>query len=412
MCNLVHKFMKKGDLTLNEMLYLIAVFINNLGNGMYTIAISKIVYDQTGSAMVFGIIILIENIISFFIQLISGAISDRSNPKVMTTMGDYIRGFLFIISAIIYIYTENITVLIVAISIVTIITSIYKCSNFKLLSSVVSNSSKYLRINSLYSILIQIGQIIGVLLVTPIIFVFNTQSLLIFNGLTFCIAAFINSNLKLENKNIVNNISNKDIKFNNILSDWKLTFIKLYRNINLTLIIVFSIIDTLAVSFVNIMLVPFVSVYYPNKQYMLSLLDGSFALGAIISVVLISKTFKLVGEKKSRYIWIIIQGITFIILSFYKNGILILISIFIIGMTNTFSVVGYQTLLQKNVEDDFKGKMLSIKLFVYSIVSLIIIPFVTKFYDKTISYGIFMSGVVLLGIGIIIKIFLRIYKVK
>lgn len=67
---------------------MLATFITNIGNGMYTIAVSKLVYDKTHSAMAFGGVIIIQYVVMFALQFLSGSLVDRNNPKYISIICD------------------------------------------------------------------------------------------------------------------------------------------------------------------------------------------------------------------------------------------------------------------------------------------------------------------------------------
>lgn len=52
-------------------LYLLGTFVSNLGDGIFTLIISKILYDKTGSVSAFGLVLIIQNVASFFAKFIS-----------------------------------------------------------------------------------------------------------------------------------------------------------------------------------------------------------------------------------------------------------------------------------------------------------------------------------------------------
>lgn len=405
--SIIKYILKKTKLTQNELLYLVAVFISNIGNGMYTISISKIMYSKTNTATAFGLIVIMENIISVLVQLIAGAVVDRVNCKKLSVICDYLRGGLFIVSSIIIRYSDNVSFLVIALVFVNIINAFYRPSNFKLVSGVASNVDKFLKINSISSMLLQLGQVLGAMLVVPILAVSNTYSLLGGNGITFLIAAYLISltDIQLFERDI-NSKQVKNLKTNvfMIINDWINVFKLLKINKKLRKIISFSLADPLTINFINIMLVPLVSYRYANADYMVSFLDGFFAIGAILSICLIGVCVKFLGMDNLKYLGIVTQGGLFILLLVSEYKVYNVVVLFLLGIVSSISVVVYQTLLQENIEPEFKGKVTSVRNLISSLISLIIIPLVTKMYDIKIELGILVSGSILLFFGGIVFI--------
>ena len=189
-----------------------------------------------------------------------------------------------------------------------------------------------------------------------------------------------------------------------IINDWINVFKLLKINKKLRKIISFSLADPLTINFINIMLVPLVSYRYANADYMVSFLDGFFAIGAILSICLIGVCVKFLGMDNLKYLGIVTQGGLFILLLVSEYKVYNVVVLFLLGIVSSISVVVYQTLLQENIEPEFKGKVTSVRNLISSLISLIIIPLVTKMYDIKIELGILVSGSILLFFGGIVFI--------
>src|SRR5579871_2387659 len=81
-----------------------SVFITNIGNGMHTLTVGKLLFDRTGSAVAFGGVFIAEYVINFLIQLFAGSLVDRSDVKKVVTVTDVGRG-VFIIGASLLIWS-------------------------------------------------------------------------------------------------------------------------------------------------------------------------------------------------------------------------------------------------------------------------------------------------------------------
>src|SRR3712207_4624091 len=79
---------------------LASVFITNIGNGMHTLAVGKLLYDQTGSIVAFGGVIIAEYIINFLVQILAGPLVDRNQPKAVITLTDLSRGLFILLASL------------------------------------------------------------------------------------------------------------------------------------------------------------------------------------------------------------------------------------------------------------------------------------------------------------------------
>ena len=145
-------------------------------------------------------------------------------------------------------------------------------------------------------------------------------------------------------------------------------------------------------------------IFVPGKVWNASCVDWMLLFRERTSYeVLIKFLFERIGYKKSRYIWILIQGLLFCVFSVLNNIILSIGILFGIGIANATSNVSYQTLLHSNIPSELKGKVMSVKLFLYSLISILLIPVVTNIFDKSIKVGLISSGTILLILGIVIR---------
>ena len=186
-------------------LIMFATLITNIGNGMYTIAVSKLVYDKTNSAMAFGGVMILQYVVMFLVQFLSGSIVDRNNPKSISVICDTISGFLVLSSGFMVLFTNiGLEYLFVSIIFLNIINPFFSSANFALLPAIVEDKSKLLKINSMVTTLFQAGQLIGCALVAPVIYFFNPQTALIIDGITFFLSAIFVGIAKIDNVDIKN----------------------------------------------------------------------------------------------------------------------------------------------------------------------------------------------------------------
>lgn len=381
----------------NVNILLFAVLASNIGNAIQTIAMSKWLYDKTGSALAFGGIILLDYLVSFLIQFISGAVIDRSNPKKAHIVCDLARGIIIILLGICLKYTSIAMIAIsVSASIISLINSVYRSCYFKLIPMLVQDTSKLLRINGIYSTVIQAGLLVGTAIVAPVLALWGASTAIIINGITFLLSAIVVGFVKLEYK-MEKNLSSR--KVNQFFNDWNYIFKYLCKDKSLIWHILLSTGDIMVVNFFNILLVPVVTRWYHNNAYSISLFDGCFTIGAIVVGMLISKISNKLGLRLSSWLGLTIQGLLFFLLCMNQFIVISAVIIFFIGFTNGYSGLIYQTALQKRISHDMKGRIASFKNLVISVTSLILIPIVSKFLDISITYGLLCSTVIILIYG-------------
>ncbi|MFF4160748.1 MFS transporter [Streptomyces sp. NPDC001678] len=64
----------------------------SIGGGMQTLAAGKLLYDRTGSIAAFGIVLIVEQVLTFTVPLVAGPWVDRGDPRRICTVIELGRG--------------------------------------------------------------------------------------------------------------------------------------------------------------------------------------------------------------------------------------------------------------------------------------------------------------------------------
>lgn len=377
-------------------LIMLATFVTNIGNGMYTIAVSKLVYNKTNSAMAFGGVLILQYIVMFSVQFISGSVVDRNNPKYVSVICDVINGFLVVSSGAIVLINGNIGLvyLFAAIALLNIVNPFFSSANFSLIPAIVKDKSQLLQINSIITTLFQAGQLIGCALVAPVIYFINPSTALIIDGITFFLSALFVGLAKVTNVEVKKDI-NKNVGAN-LLNDWKEIVRAMKKEGSFAAHIFLTSGDYISINFFNVMLVPMVTLWYKNNSFYISLFDGGFAVGAMLIAAFITIIEKRIGTNNSAFAGLLVQAILFAFLIVSRNPILTFIMTLIFGVCNSFSVSIFNSNLQKRCNGPIKGRVGSLKNFIVSCFSIVLIPIVTKLHDISIGYGLAVSSGIIL----------------
>ncbi|MBE6048413.1 MAG: MFS transporter [Clostridium sp.] len=294
---------------------------------MHTIAVSKLAYDKTNIAMAFGGVIIVQYIVMFLVQFVSGVVVDRNNPKKVIVISDIVRGILILTSGLMCLFTD-----------------------------------------------------VGI----------------------YLLSAFIFNNVSFDYKRVE---QSEDVKKNESLfikivqgffADWKniCKCIKGEKSVMAHLFVPTG--DYLSVNFFNVMLVPLVIVFYNDNSFNISLFDCGFAIGSIIAVLFINYILKTIGINNSAVIGLLIQGLILIIISIKINLIIAFLLMILYGVSNSFSITIFNTNLQKRCVGNIKGRVNSIKNFLVSCLTIVLVPLVSKMYDVSIESGLITASSILI----------------
>lgn len=383
-----------STLPANAQLVLLSVFLTSIGNGMQTMAMSLLLYQATGSIASFGIVIIFETILNALLQLLAGSMVDRGNPKVICIICDLIRGIILCTVGILLFSLPNINVLLWAFLLsfcINIFTPFYRSATF-VIGPTVANGSDLTKYNSFYSNLLQTGILMGTGIAGPLIQYYGPYIAIIGNGVSFLlatIAIFLAKIPVVEQRGWT-----KSKLVPEFIEDWKEILKILKNDKSIVLHNMLCSGDFLVVSFINLSLPLIVTHFYHNNFIWLSILEISFAVGAIamsyFTVYLINK-IKLLNI---AIIGISLEGLLLLVLAFNQYSYLIIVCFLLIGAINNISLTVYMSSLQQRCQGAIKGRISTIRQLFLSMSTLVLIPLVSKAYNYSLSLGLVISALI------------------
>lgn len=396
-----------STLPANAQLVLFSVLLTSIGNGMQTMAMSLLLYQKTGSIASFGIVIIFETILNALLQLLAGSMVDRGNPKVICIICDLIRGVILCTVGILLFSLPNINVLWWAFLLsfcINIFTPFYRSATF-VIGPIVANGSDLTKYNSFYSNLLQTGILIGTGIAGPLIQYYGPYIAIIGNGISFLLATIAIFLAKIPVVERRGWTKSKIVP--EFIEDWKeiLRILKNDKSIVLHNILCSG--DFLVVSFINLSLPLIVTHFYHNNFIWLSILEISFAFGAIVmsyfTVYLINK-IKLLNIAITG---IFLEGLLLLALAFNQYSYLIIVCFFLIGAINNISLTVYMSSLQQRCQGAIKGRISTIRQLFLSMSTLFLIPLVSKAYNYSLSLGLVISALICILFCAVVFVFSR-----
>lgn len=385
-----------------------SVLITNIGNGIHTITIGKILYDETGSASSFGIVILFEYIINLLFQTVAGFLVDRSNPKLISIVSDLTTGVFITIAS--YFMTPKSVFWWILGSTIIINSSkpFYRSATFSI-GPAISKGDLLLKYNSLSASFLQIGQLFGISISGLLIQYLGTNVAFGMNGISYIISGVLVWIARIPRIEVKRGGNNHFVR--TFLNDWKEVVLFLRSNKSLSLFLLFSAGDFLVVNFINISLVPFVNTWFNGSAYWLSILDGSFAIGSIIIGYVSSDIVKKFGRRKILISGIGFQALLLAYLSIQQYPISSIFVMILLGIFNTLSITTFMTNIQEMSIGPIKGRIASVRYLILSIFAGIIIPGVTYMYQFSVQWGLITSAIVSLFFCVLMYLVSKRYSV-
>ncbi|HEY0992758.1 MAG TPA: MFS transporter, partial [Kofleriaceae bacterium] len=261
------------------MLLLAAVLVTNIGNGMHTLVVSKLLYDATGSSAAFGVVLVGEYAINFLLQLVAGSAVDRGNPRLVSVWADLLRGAFICIAAVMLGASGSGKYWVFAtVIVINAAKPFYRSATFAL-APIVVQADQLLTFNGLSGSLLQAGQLLGVALVGPVLANFAVATAFALNGISFLTSGVLILCARVPA--VARPPRSTGSFLHNTVHDWGEIIRLLRRDLALAAHVVLCAGDFLLVSFVNLTLVPYVNGRLGGTAYWLSVLDGGFAVGAL-----------------------------------------------------------------------------------------------------------------------------------
>lgn len=356
-----------------------SVLVTNIGNGIFTLVLGKHLYDITGEVYAFGLVFIIEHIISFLLQIFAGSFVDRNDSKKVCAYVDFMRGAILVAFGI-FAY-EKISILYITVFIIQFFKPFYRAGSFSLSGQIVPNN-KQLKLSSYYVFCQQTGQLSGMAIGGFFIYSLGISNTLLINGASYIVAGI---SIALIKKNF-NNESSKNIR-STFKKDWKEVYQILKNNTQIFHNMILVSIAFLVAIFLNLALVPIVDKFFNGDARILGILDMSWAVGAIIASALIAK---VIEGKEMFYLkfTLLFQAICFFMLTLMSNLYAGIICIGILGALNMVSLTILITNLQQSTDKNVKGKISGVRHLISTVLSIAIIPVISYGHGISLSTGL------------------------
>jgi MFS transporter, DHA3 family, macrolide efflux protein len=155
-------------LTLSARWFLAGTFASNIGNGIHTLAAGALLYQQTGTVAAFGVVIIIEQIVTVLMQLIAGPWVDRGDPRRIAVMAEVARGGIVCALALALAATDSPAMpWVLAMTVmIRVIHTFHRAATFAVTPDL-AQACDLARLNSWFSAAQQGGQLVGLALSSP-----------------------------------------------------------------------------------------------------------------------------------------------------------------------------------------------------------------------------------------------------
>ncbi|HDR7719659.1 MFS transporter [Bacillus albus] len=401
----------------NIFLYSIAKTVSIFGSSIYSFALGLYVLQITGSALNFAITLILGTIPMIIMNPFAGVIADKVDKKKLVVCMDLLSGCLLIAVYILSSYYGlNLSFIYTTTFLMTVFTTFFGIGLEAAKPNIVSKE-RLMSINSISKIIDSISLILGPMLGGIVFAVFDIKTFIIINGISFILSgiSILVINFKLFEKNINEEYSIREIHF---IKDIKEGYSYLIERESLknTFNILISLNFFLGFS-VTVPLPYIINTVLNLSSKQFGIIQGTFPIGMIVGAVLVKKitdrySYAYLLKKISFMlaIFMIVSGIPILFKSIEVNNIIFVTMycaiMFFVGLTIAFIDIPLIYFMQKEIPDEYRGRVLSIGLSIGKMMQPIALVLSGLLLNHIPAYTIPIGG------GIVFLILNKVYSNK
>jgi len=364
-------------------IYWLGMFVSLIGTWIQSIALSWLVFQLTNSAFLLGVVGFLSSIPIFVLSLFGGVLADRINKRnilIFTQIAFMLLAFLLAVLTQFKIITAQQIMFIALLN--GIIMAFDAPARQSIVVELVGREHLFNAI-ALNSVAFNSSRIIGPAIAGILVSLIGMSACFYLNGISFLaviIALFYIKYRKGLTQN--NNSAFKDLKEG-------LIFIRGHRLI-LALISMVAAVSLFGISYVILMPV-FVNDVLDIGVKGLGVLMSSTGIGALIGALSLARLgdFKYKGRLLISSVFLF--SFSLIGFSLSKSYLLSIFILVFIGCTSVVPIALINTLIQVNVPDKFRGRVISLFMITFA---------------GMMPFGSLISGALAQGLGVSAALFL------
>lgn len=349
------------------LLILSASGITFLGNGMHFIAISWLILQMTQDPLFVSLLVLLESIPGIIFSPFAGVIADRYNRKIITIFMDIFRFFVVLsIPIVSSIGLLNIWYLYATTIMITLCNNLF----FPAMSGIIKTSfskDEYLQIISANNTLIQIGMIGGSGLSGFIIAHFSINYIFYIDALTYLFSALLIFFIRY--KRVKETVDCEHKQKSSMLKDIKMGIKYVKSNRLIVFLFFIGIIPSAVVNIINSMLSVYTDKVLGLGVAEYGILDASFAIGFVVIGVMFTSFKQKFSEITLLTNGFLVMSISMILLSIGNSFVVGILALFLAGVSIMLTGTTRKSLMMKQVDDQFIGRVESLNWMFFSSIS-------------------------------------------
>lgn len=334
------------------------MFVSLVGTWIQTVALSWLVFQLTNSAFLLGVVGFLGSIPIFILSLFGGVLADRINKRnilIFTQAAFMLLAFLLAVLTQFKFITPTQIMLIALLN--GVIMAFDAPARQSIVVELVGREHLFNAI-ALNSVSFNSSRIIGPAIAGVLISIIGMSGCFYLNGVSFLAVIIALFYIKFT-KSIVrsNNSAYKDIKEG-------LIFISRNRLI-IALVSVVAAISLFGISYIILMPV-FANHVLDVGVKGLGVLMSSTGIGALLGALGLARLGNFRFKGRLLILSVFLFSISLMVFSLSKNYLLSIFALIFVGCWSVIPIALVNTLLQINVKDEFRGRVMSLFMITFA----------------------------------------------
>ena len=387
-------------------LLFLAHIVSGIASGVTMISIPWYFTDSLNLNSSFSLMFGAVTFFGLFWGLYSGVLIDKYNRKKLLESINFFTGLLIIlIGSYIYLFNPKIDFSIILIGCVFTITCFYYIIYYPTIYAFmqeITQKKNYVKINSYLEIVGQsttvlAGSLAAILLSGITIYNVNIkpwsiERVIILDGVTYLIGAFIISFIKHRKKNQV-------IEKKSVVKSIKIGVHFLIKN---KLILIYGFCSHIIFAFLLVELFTLLPLliknFFQKGAYLFAITDVCYACGALLSGIFIYKWINYYNKVKLTIILILLTSLSILILISNKFILSLLLTSIFLGISNSGVRIIRNSFLFDNIPNKYIGRVVSIFNSINTIIRMcLIFLFSLNYFSKgeNVTDGYLICAIIL-----------------
>ncbi|QLE70741.1 MFS transporter [Streptomyces rectiverticillatus] len=361
----------------------------SLGGGMQTLAAGKLLYDETGSIAAFGVVLIVEQLLTFTVPLVAGPWVDRGDPRRICTAIELARGTALIAIGCVMLSGPSPLGWIMAMSLcIKAGQPFYRGAMFSMAPAAVPGAALG-TFNAYSNIAQQGGALLGAAVAGVIIQGWGAPACFLVTG-----AGFLLSGLAIAAARIPRPEA-EPAAGKGASAGWGPVVALLRTERGFARHLLLGTADNIAVVLFNLLLFALVARHFGGSAYWLSAMDCAFAVGAICAAPALGPLEARLGPKGAVRAGLAGQALCFAALAAGPGGPVVIGLALALGACNTVSWTTVTTALQLRAGKAVRGRIGTARNLVTAGVSAALVPVVSRLEQRSPGFALLAGAVVI-----------------